>query len=120
MLGVGLEDGRDDAPSTATHGPIPVELMLESHFVSGPLLLGAVQRARCPRRDQEAYSRASAMFAPISSTNTGRFAATLPVNIISQAALKSSSRSITPVLHFWPKPRCLSNRRKVGLLRSFP
>src|SRR5215203_1324776 len=57
------------APSTASDGPIPERVMLESNVTFLPQLRGAEQRARSPRLDQ-AYSGRSEMFVEHSSLRT--------------------------------------------------
>src|ERR671916_121731 len=64
------------APSTASDGPMPESVMLESRVTFFPQLCGALHRARLPLRDQ-AYSGRSEVFVEHSSTNTKRLASVL-------------------------------------------
>src|ERR671911_603548 len=87
------------APSTASDGPIPSMLMLESSVVFLPRLRGTEQQALSPFLAQP-YKREREMFVPISSTNTSRRASRVPATITFQAALRHSSRSSAPTVRF--------------------
>ena len=79
--------------------------MLASSIVFFPRLRGTSQRARSPLGAQ-AYSGASDVFVPISSTKTSRLWSSARATNTRQAILKNSSRSEAPTRLFFGSTPC--------------